>query len=153
METKNDFSYGVIPLCKTESDTMVLLVHQRSHRGEQFWTFPKGHPEVGESKETTALRELKEETGIADIRLLPDILFSTEYVFVHEDLKIHKRVEFFLGYVNDTKTLITQPHEVVDVQWCDFTTANELLTHQNTRKILAEVKDFLKKDLTSQNNM
>jgi 8-oxo-dGTP pyrophosphatase MutT (NUDIX family) len=143
METKHDFSYGVIPVYRTDGDSKVLLVHQRSHRGEQFWTFPKGHAEAGESTHVTALRELREETGITDIQLVPGVQFVTEYTFVHEGVKIIKRVEFFLGYVNDTKVMITQPEEIVDLAWLDFTTAAERLSHQNTRQILKEVTDFL----------
>lgn len=143
METKYDFSYGVIALHQSDSATEVLLVHQRSHRGEQFWTFPKGHMESGETKEQTALRELAEETGVAEISLIEGAVFSTEYIFVHESEKICKRVEFFLGYVTDPKTVITQPDEVVDLVWCDFAKAKSCLTHQNMRHILSEVESFL----------
>jgi 8-oxo-dGTP pyrophosphatase MutT (NUDIX family) len=145
MEIKNDFSYGVIPLHQTTDGYDVLLVHQRSHRGEQFWTFPKGHPEVGESKAETALRELQEETGVSQVTLNESKLFVTEYTFVHESERINKRVEFFIGYVYDTQIQITQPHEVVDLRWCDFITAKELLSHQNTRQILEEVEVFLQR--------
>ena len=50
---------GVI--IKDAHQDQVLLVFGRK---SQKWGFPKGHMEEGETEEQTALRELKEETGI-----------------------------------------------------------------------------------------
>jgi len=51
----------------------VLLVEPRNHFDGYVWTFPKGRPDPGEEPETTALREVLEETGVeaAIICLLP----------------------------------------------------------------------------------
>ena len=48
-------------IIKDIQNDQVLLVFGRK---SQKWGFPKGHMEEGESEEETALRELKEETGI-----------------------------------------------------------------------------------------
>jgi len=50
---------GVI--MRDNSINQVLLVYGRK---SQKWGFPKGHMEYGETEKETALRELKEETGI-----------------------------------------------------------------------------------------
>jgi len=50
---------GIIIHDKNKTD--VLLVYGKK---SEKWGFPKGHMEDGESEEVTALRELREETGI-----------------------------------------------------------------------------------------
>ena len=41
----------------------VLLREPKGHYDGYVWTFPKGRPDKGESADTVALREVKEETG------------------------------------------------------------------------------------------
>ena len=54
MGTKTDSSYGVVPLFKKDGEWQVLLVHQISYRGDDFWIFPKGHAEEKETGERAA---------------------------------------------------------------------------------------------------
>lgn len=145
METRDDISYGVIPLFKKGDSWHVLVIHQISYRGDQFWIFPKGHPEEGESPKDAALRELKEETGISDVILKGTENFSMEYSFLHEGVKINKRVEYFIGICNSMQTNVTQPYEVAELRWCELSEAENLLTHQNTKDILKKVRAYLEK--------
>lgn len=144
MKTIQDRSYGVVPLHQSDDGVRVLLVHQISYRGDDFWIFPKGHAEAGETNNETALRELEEETGIKNITLEPEKKFSVFYSFIHEGVKIDKTVEYYLGYCVDTKTIITQPHEIKELRWCDFAAAYDLLTHQNSKDVLRSVEKFLR---------
>ncbi len=143
MEIKADVSYGVVPVFKVGNAWQVLVIHQISYRGDDFWIFPKGHVEALESPKETALRELAEETGIKNVSLEPEILFQISYSFKHENIQIDKTVEYYLGYCADTKTIITQPQEIKELRWCDFNTAKDLLTHQNSKYVLTQVEDFL----------
>lgn len=143
MESKDDISYGVVPLYKNGGTWQVLIIHQISYRGDDFWIFPKGHAEAGESAEVAALRELEEETGVIAVALEPKKVFPVAYSFVHENVRINKAVEYRIGYCESTKTTITQPHEVKEIRWCDFATADALLSHQNSKDVLAHVTEFL----------
>ena len=144
MESKTDISYGIVPVFQTPAGTwQVLVIHQISYRGDNFWIFPKGHAEENETASETALRELEEETGIKAVTLEPSVVFSIAYSFIHEGVQIDKTVEYFLGYCADTTTHITQPQEVKELRWCDFDTARELLTHQNSKDVLTKVQAFL----------
>ena len=46
-----------------DADSRVLLRRPKGDYDGYVWTFPKGRPDVGESPEEAALREVKEETG------------------------------------------------------------------------------------------
>ena len=53
------------------SSKVLLLRHSSvSSRGGGHWDFPKGHIDDGETEIQTALRELEEETGIANVDLV-----------------------------------------------------------------------------------
>jgi hypothetical protein len=62
---------------------------------------------------------------------------------VHEGVKIEKSVVYFLGTAGDTSTHISQPHEVKEIRWCTFAEAASLLSHQNSKEVLASVQAVL----------
>lgn len=145
METTNDKSYGVVPVIKVKNKWQVLLVEQISYRGsnDRFWTFPKGHPEANESPLETAKRELTEETGIKDVRLIEDAKFSIEYSFKHESKKINKTVSYYLGICANEKTNISLPDEIANLAWLNFKEAMKTLTHDNAKQILLSAGEFI----------
>jgi|UniRef100_A0A6C0K664 8-oxo-dGTP pyrophosphatase MutT (NUDIX family) len=51
-------------IVRDQSQKYLLVFGKKSGK----WSFPKGHQEEGETEEDTALRELKEETGICFTR-------------------------------------------------------------------------------------
>lgn len=138
MDTKQDHSYGVVPLHKNEAgEWEVFILHQLSRRQDTYWTFPKGHPEEGETPAATALRELKEEAGLT-ATLDDSVTFSQSYVFEHENTLIEKSVTYYIGYVEQTDFTL-QPEEVTEARWCTFTEAMSTLTHENAKRTLREV--------------
>lgn len=68
-------------------DDKVLLIGAKDDEGNLFWSFPKGHQEIGETDIETAVRETKEETGflIKDITPIGYTLERREDVRNHHD--------------------------------------------------------------------
>ena len=89
----NERSAGGVLLMRLGPMLMVALI---SIRGGAVLALPKGHIEAGESTEQAALRETREETGLAGRVLAP--LEEISYVFwspIH-GARVSKRVHFFL---------------------------------------------------------
>lgn len=142
--TKQDYSYGVIPIHKkADGEWEVLLLNQISVRRDIYWTFPKGHPDEGENKEETALRELKEESGLVAILDITRT-FDQSYSFKHGDILVEKTVSYFVGEVSDTDITI-QPDEVKEAKWCTLAEAYQTLSHDQSKQTLRAVEDYLSK--------
>ena len=100
-----------------------------------IWGLPKGTPEDGESFEQTALREVREETGLeVEARAFIDTI---DYWFVlsTEGVRCHKTVYFYLmSGVGGHVSLHDQEFDVV--QWLTAEETLKNLTYDNERRIV-----------------
>ena len=94
MKTTHQTSAGGVVVRPGERGPEVLLASRRTRRGDLVWGLPKGLVESGESPETTAMREVREETGYGARVQQP--LGDVSYWFVWEGTRIRKTVHFFL---------------------------------------------------------
>jgi ADP-ribose pyrophosphatase YjhB (NUDIX family) len=78
------------------------------YRSEK-WDLPKGRIEKGESIEETALREVAEECGISNLKLIKSLL-TTYHVYYQNGLKL-KETFWFLMTSDDQQELIPQLEE------------------------------------------
>ncbi len=124
--------YGVIPLRGKE---VFLVRHQKGH-----WAFPKGHADDGEEPLQTALRELKEETGLA-IKQLLEPTFVERYDYEESGALYHKTVTYFLAEVEGEPTL--QEAEIAEGQWLSLEDAKKVATYPETQKVCQELMKFL----------
>jgi 8-oxo-dGTP pyrophosphatase MutT (NUDIX family) len=130
-----EFSAGVI-LFRTRSDRRYLILDYGSH-----WDFPKGHVEAGEAPETTALRELAEETGIRDVRPISGFTEQMRYFYRRAGQRVTKVVIYFLAET-DTEAVVLS-HEHCGYAWLPFAEAQTRLTFRSARELLASAERFL----------
>lgn len=100
-------SCGIIPYRNTCRGTEFLLLLQSNH----CWSFPKGHMDPEESETDTALRELKEETGLTAVLDRETRLVSRYPI---RD-KVTKELVLFPGRVQGEPQI--QPGEILDYRW------------------------------------
>ncbi len=120
-------------------DQVAALIGRVDRRGRMLWSLPKGHIELGETAEQTAIREVAEETGIHGNVLAA--LGSIDYWFVTEGRRVHKTVHHYLmrfsgGQLSDDDV------EVAEVAWVPIQELPSRLAYADERR-LAEVADEL----------
>lgn len=125
-------SCGVIPFRKTQEGIRYLLLLQTNG----FWSFPKGHMEPFESEQDTALRELKEETGLIAV-LQPEFREMVTYPMSGGRTK---QVVVFPGEVSGDITL--QRTEAVASRWVTAGDAKQLL-HPDFAAVMDRVQLLL----------
>lgn len=121
-------SCGAIIFHKTKQNTKILLVRNNNGR---YWSFPKGHIEEGENEQETAIREIKEETGL-DVTLFEDFREVSEYCPFG---KIRKRVVFFLAQAF-TDSVTIQEEEIASYIWVDMQQARKMCSYENDLRII-----------------
>lgn len=147
METKTDFSYGVIPIRRIRDEWQVFLIHQYSRIGDNsYWILPKGHADAGETPLQTAVRELKEETGLVAKDILEEPKFTLEYTFMFEGTQILKTVLFFIGVVDAAAVPVLDESEVREAGWYSLKDAADRLEYQGTKHMFAEARSFIEQE-------
>jgi len=134
-------SAGIVLFRKEGTKKLFLLLHYPSGH----WDFVKGKMEKGETIHETAVRETKEETGIADVTFLDNFEEWIEYNFQYQGELVHKKVVFFLAETNTKNVEIS--HEHLDYTWVDYNTAMEKTTFDNAKTVLTKAQILLSKTL------
>lgn len=131
-----EISAGVI-LFRRAPELHYLLLHY----GSGHWDFPKGHIETGEDAQQTARRELKEETGIAEVCFVDGYKQTLRYFFRQKGIGIFKIVIYFLAETDQSE--ISLSHEHIGFDWLPYDLAMAQLTFKNSRDLLAKAHEHL----------
>ncbi len=130
-------SAGAILFRDTRGRREYLLL--KSRPGD--WEFPKGGIEGDEELQQTAIREVTEEAGIEDFRLLDGFRQDYDYVFEANGNTIHKTVHLFVAKSFEASAELSKEHR--DMQWRDYEQAINTITQDGPREILHDAHEFL----------
>ncbi|MDD5145632.1 MAG: NUDIX domain-containing protein [Candidatus Pacebacteria bacterium] len=119
----------------------LLLNYPGFRRPTSYWDLPKGHIEKGEALEDTMRREVREETGLVDIELVPDFKETIKYFFKWENSNIMKFVTFFIAKTKTKEVKVSGEH--LGYEWLPYEEAIKKLTFKNAKNILQKVNDFI----------
>ena len=137
-EMARETSVGAV-VFRGDGDRKYLLLHYEAGH----WDFPKGNVEKGETPENTALREIREETGIEDIAFIPGFDERIRYFYKREKKTIAKEVEFLLAETKSERVKLSSEH--TGYEWLGYGEANERITFRNSKDILKKAESFLAK--------
>lgn len=132
---KKVYACGCVPFRRGVSrEIEALMVLNRGGH----WEFPKGHKEEGESDQDTALRELKEETGLTgEIQMETPI--DTVYRFTRDREETEKHVRYFYCRVPDGSEPILDKHELADSAWLPLEMLADRATYPEMKEVARKV--------------
>jgi 8-oxo-dGTP pyrophosphatase MutT (NUDIX family) len=145
MKTKNTLhqvSSGGVVFRSAPPRFEIALIRKTLRDGKQIWCLPKGWVEPGETLEETAVREVREETGL-DGRILNKIGETSYQFFSREDrAMIDKTVHFYLmSYAGGTTE--NHDHEVEAADWFPLEEAVDFMAYPTEKDIVRKVRNQL----------
>lgn len=142
-KTAREFSAGGVVVRQRQGRWWMVTIEPSLRRGERppkpVMALPKGIIDPGERAEQTAVREVREETGVtAD---LVHKLGDVKYVYVRswgDRARVFKVVSYFLlryrsGRIGNLPA--ETQHEVASVKWVPLEDAPRLLTYKGDREM------------------
>ncbi|HEU5214873.1 MAG TPA: NUDIX hydrolase [Gaiellaceae bacterium] len=139
---EREFSAGGVLVRTIRGRPMVAAIRPRGKK--RVWALPKGHIDPGETAAETALREVREETGVEG--RLVEKLGDVRYVYTASyeggsGERVFKVVSFFLcragrgriGEIDEAMRL-----EVAEARWLPLDEAPRLLSYDGERKMAAK---------------
>lgn len=126
--TKIEAAGGLV----SEPGGKVLMIFRRGK-----WDLPKGKIDEGETLEKAAVREVLEETGLPEVRLLNQ-LSESWHIYKHKGLHVLKTTHWFTMEVQDAYPLIPQEEE--DITIAEWANAEQIKEHlQNSFETIKSV--------------
>lgn len=125
--------------------TKVLMIY---HNIYNSWAWTGGHADGDSDLLYVALKEAEEETGLKDLKVLSDGIFSLEILTVDPHIKKSKYVAShlhldccFLLEADDTIPLKIKKDENSGVKWVDINKAVELTNEEKMKPIYQKLND------------
>lgn len=127
---------GVVVFREHHDLPEVVLVHRPKY---DDWSFPKGKVDPGESVPVTALREVREETGLQVALGRP--LRQQRYPVEAGQKVVHYWVGRVASGADDDVDSYQINDEIDDVEWMSVEKARERLTYPHDRDTLQQAED------------
>ncbi|MDP2911056.1 MAG: NUDIX domain-containing protein [Candidatus Omnitrophota bacterium] len=139
-----EFSAGAVIFKRVGDKILFLMIYSKRN---EIWGFPKGHLERGETEKEAARREIKEETGLDDLRFIDGFEEKVVYETVSkrppfEGERIEKYVTYFLCETKN-QDIIVDGREIMDYRFLAISEAEGLVKFRNLNKALRRAYDFL----------
>jgi ADP-ribose pyrophosphatase YjhB (NUDIX family) len=122
---------GIIFRRKNERDIEILLIQDAKNR----WTIPKGHIEEGESAKETAEREIREETGLQEMKVL-NWLGKINFRYRRQQSLVLMTTEIFLVQAQGDTNKLKPEDWMNGIKWFPATEALDKIEYEDIGKII-----------------
>lgn len=129
-------SCGAVVFTRVNDQVKYLLIANL----KEIYGFPKGHVEPGETEEATALREIREETGLR-VTLLAGFRTVDEHL-IPEKTDTMKQIVYFLAEY-EGQEITYQKEELSGAYLVSYEEAMGMFQFESSRRILREADIFL----------
>ena len=134
---------GVIIFINEENARKYLLIRGVG-KYQGYYGFPKGHVEPGETEQETAIREVKEETGL-DVVLYDDFRTVDEHPLAREGRPNDRKTNVYFLAEYHGQEFVMQKSEVSEIVLMDYDEAMKCLQYEESRRELTEAEEYLQK--------
>ena len=118
---------------RVENGIPLFLLLTSNKRG--IWCLPKGLIEENEDEVTTAMREVREETGVSRVKLRGKV-GQIKYQFGFRAKTFDKTVHFFLFETDQTDSKVGTEHDFEE--WLPYDEALQSLSYPNEKEMLSK---------------
>lgn len=138
---KTEKSCGAVVFTIINNSIKYVIVESK----EGYYGFPKGHMEKNETEKETALREIREETGL-NVDIIDGFKTEAFHTFkLNTETRMKHVVYFVAQYSNQSPS--AQISELNSINIIDFDTAISIFQFESSKRILREANDFITKHL------
>ena len=134
---KYEVSCGAVVFTRHDGKTKYVIIKST----EGYYGFPKGHIESGESEEETALREIREETGL-NVNITSGFRIVDEHSLPNKS-NVMKRVIYFLAEFNN-QIIKYQKEELLGAYLMSYNEAMNAIQFDSSKRILEKADIFIK---------
>jgi 8-oxo-dGTP pyrophosphatase MutT (NUDIX family) len=118
---------------RVENSIPLFLLLTSNKRG--IWCLPKGLIEENEDEVTTAMREVREETGVSRVKLRGKV-GQIKYQFGFRAKTFDKTVHFFLFETDQADAKVGTEHDAME--WMPYEKALQTLSYPNEKDMLSK---------------
>lgn len=130
-------SAGAVIFRRENAIRKYLLLHYPAGH----WDFPKGGIDNNETPIETAIREVREETGITDLMFIKGFEERISYFYRKGGRTVHKEVIYFLAETRQEAISLSWEH--MGYVWLTFNDAYNKLTFKTSKNVLKKAETYL----------
>ena len=139
----NEKSCGVIIFTR-ENNVRKYVITRGVGMYEGYYGFPGGHMEAGETEQETAIREVKEETGL-DVVLYDDFRTVDEHALAREGRPNDRKTNVYFLAEHHGQEFVRQKSEISEIVLLSYDEAMKCLQYEGSRRELTEAEEYLRK--------